>query len=143
MSQSISTTPNTAFNSFLGTSNILAGIASLTIDGEIFDVITATYSPAQLQFEGLIALNGPNGLKATPRYGYIAAQVRDAGNLSVAQICAKTNSSVVLVTAAGKTVSGTGMFFSGDPSEVEVAEGTFSLHFSGTNVNEVLATNSN
>jgi hypothetical protein len=143
MSASLSTTPNTAFASFLGSSNVLAGIASLTIDGEVFNVISATYSPSNFMIEGLVALNGPNGVKVTPRYGYIAAQVRDAGNLSVAQICAKTNSSIVLITAAGKQVTGTGMFFSGDPSEVEVGEGTFSLHFSGTNVNEILATGTN
>jgi hypothetical protein len=132
---------DTAYNSYLGTSNILAGIASLTVDGEVLDVITATYSPSNIMVEGLIGLNGPQGLKATPRYGFIAAQCRDSGNLSVATICAKRSSSVVLVTAAGKTVSGTGMFFSGDPSEVEVAEGVFSLRFEGTNVNEVLTTN--
>jgi hypothetical protein len=131
----------TAYNSYLGTSDILAGIASLTIDGEVFDVITATYSPANLQYETLIGLNGIQGLKATPRAGFISAQVRDAGNLSVATICAKTSASLVLVTAAGKTVSGTGMWFAGDPSEVEVAEGTFNLRFEGTNVNEVLTSN--
>jgi len=129
---------STAYNSYIGSTDIVAGIASLTIDGEVMDVITATYSPADITIETLYGLNGIQGLSGKPRAGFISAQVRDHGNLSVATICAKRSSTVVLETAAGKTVSGTGMWFAGDPSEVEVAEGVFNVRFEGPNVNEVL-----
>jgi hypothetical protein len=130
----------TAYNSYIGSSNLRAGIGSMTIDGEVFDVITATFSPAPIQYETMYGLNGPHGVSGKPRQGFISAQLRDAGNLSVAALCAKRDSTVVLVTAAGKTVSGTHMYFAGDPSEVEVAEATFNVRFEGPNVDEVLTT---
>jgi len=129
---------STAYNSYIGTTDLVAGIASLTIDGEVFNVITANYSPANIVIDTLYGLNGIQGLSGKPRAGFISAQCRDSGNLSVAAICAKRSSTVVLVTASGKTVSGTGMWFAGEPSEVEVAEGTFNLRFEGPNVDEVL-----
>jgi hypothetical protein len=131
----------TAYNGYLGTSNILAGIASLTINGEVFDVMESNYSPSNLQIETLVSLNGISGLKATPRAGFITATLRDAGNLSVATINAMRSANLVLVTAAGKTISGTGMWFAGEPSSVNVAEGTFEVRFEGTNVNEVTTSN--
>jgi Phage tail tube protein len=127
-----------AYTNQIGSTDLIAGVGSLTIDGEVYDLITGSYSSANIMVDSLYGLNGFQGLSGKPRVGFIAAQVRDAGNLSVATICAKRNSTVVLIMASGKTISGTGMWFAGEPSEVDVAEATLSVRFEGQNVNEVL-----
>src|ERR1700712_5097987 len=108
---------STAYSSQIGSTDLIAGIGSLTIDGEVYDLITGSYSSATLVIDTLYGLNGIQGLSGKPRAGFIAAQVRDAGNLSVSTICAKRSSTVVMVMASGKTISGSGMWFAGEPSE--------------------------
>ena len=127
-----------AYSSYIGTAGQLAGLSTLSIDGEIFDVVgSLSYSPSKLIKETLGGLNGIHGFSAKPRAGFIAAQIRDSGALSVETICAKTAATVVLVTAAGKTVTGTAMWFAGEPSEVDVGEATFNVRFEGKSVDEV------
>jgi hypothetical protein len=119
------------YSSFLGTPGLRAGLATLEIDGEIFDVVgDATYDATDVTREGLIGQSGPQGFSEMAKYGTIGAQCRDAGNLNVSALKLKTSSSVTLVIANGKTVQGANMFCN-ECSAVNTMEGTFNITFTG------------
>jgi hypothetical protein len=118
------------YGAFLGTPGARAGLATLEIDGEVYDLAgDGTYSAVTR--EPLIGQSGPQGFSEMPKYGQIGGQIRDAGNLTVSAIMLKTSSSVKLVMINGKTVSGDGMFCT-ECTEVATQEGTFNVMFMGT-----------
>jgi hypothetical protein len=120
------------YGAFLGTPGARAGLATLEIDGEVYDLAgDGTYSATVLTREPLIGQSGPQGFSEMPKYGQIGGQIRDAGNLTVSAIMLKTSSSVKLVMINGKTVSGDAMFCT-ECTEVNTAEGTFNVVFMGT-----------
>jgi Phage tail tube protein len=122
----------TVYGPGTGTPTARAGIATLEIDGEVYDLAgDGTYDATPKTREPLIGQSGPQGYSEMWKYGRIGGQIRDAGNLTVAAIFAKTASSVKLVMVNGKTVSGDGMFCS-ECTEVNTQEGTFNVTFSGT-----------
>ena len=124
------------YGAFLGTPGLRAGIATLSIDGEVFDLVTdGTYDATNVTRETLVGQSGVQGFSEMPKSGSIGGQCRDSGNLTVSAIKLKTNSTVVLVNANGKTVTGDGMWCT-ECSEVNTVEGTFTVKFEGTDVNE-------
>jgi hypothetical protein len=113
-----------------------AGIASLSIDGEAVDVVgDANYDATTLDREALLGQDGLHGYGEKPKTGFIGATIRDNGAMSVAAIKAKTNSSLVLITANGKTVYGNQMFCT-ECSEVKTQEGSLSIKFESDDVTE-------
>lgn len=119
------------YSAFLGTPGLRAGLATLEIDGEVFDLIgDGTYDATILNREPLVGQSGPQGFSEMPKYGTIGGQLRDAGNLTVSAIKLKTSSSVKLVMANGKTVAGDGMFCT-ECSPVNTVEGSFNVMFAG------------
>jgi hypothetical protein len=107
------------YSTFLGTPGLRAGLATLEIDGEIFDVVgDLAYDATVLTREGLIGQSGTQGFSEMAKYGTISAQLRDSGNLTA-------------VMANGKTVQGANMFCT-ECTAVATMEGTFSVTFMGT-----------
>jgi hypothetical protein len=114
----------------------LAGVASLTIDGETFDVVSdASYDATTTKREALLGQSGLHGFSEMPKTGSIGATIRDNGSLTVAGMMAKTNATVVLIMANGKTVYGNQMFCT-ECSEVKTQEGTFSVKLESDDVTE-------
>jgi len=105
-----------------------AGLASLTIDGDVFDVV------GDLTREELIGQSGFQGVSEMPKPGRIGATIRDAGNMTVSAMMAKINSTMQGVLINGKTVQGDQMICK-ECSEVKTQEATFTVMFVG-NVTE-------
>jgi hypothetical protein len=121
----------------VGSGAARAGIASLAIDGEVFDLAAdGTYDATPLTRETMLGQSGVQGFSEMPKAGTIGGRIRDAGNMTVSQFKAKTNSTVVLRMANGKTVQGDGMWCT-ECSEVATQEATFTIKFEGTTVTEV------
>jgi hypothetical protein len=121
------------------TSNRRAGLASLSIDGNSYDVVSeATYYVNKVKRETLKGQSGVQGYSEMPEAGYIGATIRDSGSLTVASFNAMTSSSLVLTLANGKTVHGDGMWNT-ECEEVKTQEGTFAIKFEGLSVMEIPA----
>ncbi|HEX3984827.1 MAG TPA: phage tail tube protein [Acidisoma sp.] len=115
-----------------GTPSARGGTASIEVDGDVIDLVgDGNYDATTVTREPLIGQSGPQGFSEMPKYGTIGGQFRDAGNLTVSAIKAKTSSSVKLTLINGKTVSGDGMFCT-ECSPVATQEGTFNVTFAGT-----------
>jgi len=112
-----------------------AGLASLTIDGDVFDVVgDLTYDATTVTREELIGQSGFQGVSEMPKPGRIGATIRDAGNMTVSAMMAKINSTMQGVLINGKTVQGDQMICK-ECSEVKTQEATFTVMFVG-NVTE-------
>ena len=121
----------------LGTPGARAGVASITIDGEAFDAAgDVVYSATNLARETLIGQSGIQGFSEVPKAGFIAARIRDAASMNVAAFMGKRNSTVEVVTASGKRITGAGMWCT-ECSEVATQEATFTLRFEGPSVVEL------
>lgn len=116
--------------------NRRAGIATLSIDGAAYDVVSdANYLANSVKRETLIGQSGVHGFSEMPTSGHISATVRDNGALDVASLNNLTNSTVVLTLANGKMVYGSAMWVT-DFGDVNTQEGSFSIKFEGANVYE-------
>lgn len=116
--------------------NRKAGIASLSIDGAAYDVVSeAEYMSSLVHRETLIGQSGVQGYSEMPQAPFISATIRDNGALTVGGINALTSSTLVLTLANGKVVYGDGMWNT-ECSEVNSQEGTFSIKFEGYTVVE-------
>lgn len=116
--------------------NRRAGLASLSIDGVAYDVVSdASYFAAKVKRDTLIGQSGVQGYSEMPVAGYISATIRDNGSLSAASINDLTNSTVVLALANGKLVYGDGMWCT-DLEAVKSQDATFSIKFEGSTVFE-------
>jgi len=116
--------------------NLLAGIASLSIDGTNYLIAgDAKYQVSGRKRETLVGQDKVHGYSETPRAGSISLSLRDRGDLSVAAVQAITNSTIVLELANGKTVVGRSMWNVED-QEVDTAEGKFDVKFEGVSVTE-------
>ena len=124
-------------NSLGQTPNLLAGTASLTIDGTQYPVVSdAKHSVSTTSYKFLVGMDGVHG-QALDTYmpGYIEATVRDQGTVNTAIFMGMRNSLVVLSLASGKVVTGYGMGCM-KAIEVDAKEATFSLRFEGPTVTE-------
>lgn len=116
--------------------NLLAGIASLTIDGVNYLVAgDLKYQVSGRKRETLIGQDKVHGYSEVPRQGKISLSLRDRGDLSVAAVQAITNSTIVAELANGKTIVGRNMWNVED-QEVDTAEGKFDVVFEGVSVAE-------
>lgn len=112
------------------------GVVSASIDGETVDVAgEPTYQVWNVKREMYEGLSSVQGYKETPTACMIGFTIRDARNFSVAGLQAKTNSTVVLVLASGKTITGDGMVCV-EADEVNAEEATFKVVFKGLSVVE-------
>ncbi len=119
-----------------GTTNRRAGIASLSIDGVAYDVVSgAAYFANKIKRETLIGQSGVQGYSEMPLAGYITATIRDNGSLTVGYLNSLTASTVVLTLANGKLVYGDGMW-STEVEEVKTQEAEFMIKFEGPDVYE-------
>ena len=117
-------------------SNRLAGTAQFSVDGVSYLLAgDLTYCPTQAKRETLTGQDGVHGYKEMPQAPYIKAKLRDAGNLTVANFNAMTNSTVTCELANVKTVVGSGMW-TVEAQEVETEDATFEVHWEGPSVIE-------
>jgi hypothetical protein len=119
------------------TTNLLAGTAYLTLDGKsVMLVGSFEYRPTNATRETLKGMDGIHGFKETPEAGMIKATLRDNGAISVQELGAATDISVVAQLANGKTIIGRNMWRVGDPPAVNTDEGTFDIQWEGLDVTE-------
>jgi hypothetical protein len=117
----------------------LAGIASITIDGDAYDVVSdLVWNPSSVVRETLKGQTRVEGFSEMPTQGFIACTLRDNGTLSVATFNTLVGSTLVVQQANGKTIYGDGMWCT-ELGEVRTQEGTYAVRFEGDNVTEGVA----
>jgi hypothetical protein len=117
-------------------SNLLAGIARVSIDGVTRQLEGgAKYQAATVKREAMTGPDGFHGWKETPVPASISMSLRDAGDMSVADFNALRNSTVVLELANGKIVTGRNMGTT-DAQEVDTEDAKFEVKFEGPQVSE-------
>lgn len=118
------------------TTNRLAGIAYLAVDGQSYMLSgDLAYKVSKVTRETLTGQDGVHGYSEKPSAGAITATLRDAGSLTVATFNAMTNVTVTLELANGKTIIGRNMW-TVDAQEVKTTEATFEVKFEGFSVEE-------
>lgn len=119
-------------------SNLIAGTASVTVDGQTYLVAGGfKYNPSLVTRESLTGMDSVHGYKEKPIAPSISMSLRDTGGLTVAAINGMTNVTVVGSLANGKTIIGRSMW-SVESQEVESEEATLEVKFEGPQVTEVL-----
>jgi hypothetical protein len=117
-------------------SNLLAGIAKVSIDGVTRQLEGgAKYSSSTVKREALTGPDGFHGWKETPVPGSITMSLRDAGDMTVGDFNTLRNSTVVLELANGKIVTGRNMGTT-DAQEVDTEDAKFEVKFEGPQVSE-------
>ena len=112
-------------------SNLIAGIAQITVDGETYQLEGGLkYSPSSVKRESMIGQDGFHGFKETPVTGSISMTIRDAGSLAVSDFNAMRNATVVAQLANGKVVVGRNMG-AVDVQEVDTGDAKFDVKFEG------------
>jgi Phage tail tube protein len=121
------------------TSRLLAGIASITIDGDAFDVVDAlVWNPSNVKRETLKGQTRVEGFSEMPEAGYIAGTLRDNGAFQYQAFNQMQDSTIVIEQANGKIIYGSPMWCV-ESQEVKTMDGTFMVRFEGPNVTEQLA----
>jgi len=91
--------------------NRVAGTAYLTVDGVSYALAgDLEYNPSIVARESVIGQDGVHGYKETPMAPHISGSIRDMNGLSIAELNAMTNVTVVLQLANGKLVVGRNMW---------------------------------
>lgn len=118
------------------TANRLAGIATMTVDGDPWDVVSdLSWNVSPVKRETLAGQTRVEGYSEMPLAPHISATLRDQGATALATLIAKTNSEVQVLQANGKTVSGYGMWCT-ELGDVRTQEGSFAVRFEGPVVTE-------
>lgn len=118
------------------TTNRLAGIAYLSVDGQTYMLAgDLEYKVSKVARETLIGQDRVHGYSEKPVAGHIAGTIRDSGGLTVADINAMTNVTVVAELANGKTIVGRNMW-SVEDQTVKTAEATFEVRWESAEVEE-------
>ena len=116
--------------------NKLAGIASLTIDGVNYLVAgDLKYQVSGVKRETLTGQDSVHGFSEMPRAGKISMSLRDWADLTMADVQAMTNSTVIAELANGKTIVGRNMWNVED-QEVDTTEAKADIVFEGPSVVE-------
>lgn len=116
--------------------NRLAGTCYLTIDGVSYMLAgDFSYKISGVSRETLKGQDGIHGYSETPQPGYIAATLRDASNLSIGDINAMSNATVVAELANGKTIIGRNMWTTDQP-ESKSSDATIEVKWEGPSVTE-------
>ena len=117
----------------------LAGIVSFSIDGAVWNVTDACeYTPNMAERTTLKGQSAVEGYSEMPKEGRISATLRDRGDATVQSLNGLTNSTIVVQAANGKTITGAGMWQTGD-IRVATKEATFTIEFEGPQVTEQVA----
>ncbi len=118
------------------TTNRLAGIAYLSVDGKQYMLAgDFGYSPSKVSRETLVGQDRVHGYSEKPHPGSMSGTLRDAGGLTVADLNAMTNVTVVAELANGKTIIGRNMW-TVDAQEVKTTEATLDVKWEGFEVEE-------
>lgn len=120
-----------------GTTNRrLAGLASITIDGDAWDVAgDLEYSPSTVARETMKGQTAVEGYSEMPQQGYMSMRLRDRADETVYSLNGKTASTIIAQLANGKTVYGYGLWQTGEIG-VATQEATFTIRFEGPSVVE-------
>lgn len=115
--------------------NRLAGIASVTIDGQSFSIVgEGTYVLSASTRATLKGQSGVEGYSEMPNEGKISWKGRDSSSVDIAALNDAVNATIVLSLANGKTIIGRNMWRTGDPVSVNTEDGSFSIEFDGPDV---------
>jgi len=119
-----------------GNPNRLAGTASITVDGTNYLLVgDFEYNPSSVTRETLSGQDGVHGFSEKKRPGSISASLRDASNLTVADLNAMDNVTVVAQLANGKTIIGRNMWTVEDQT-VKSTDATIEVKWEGPQVSE-------
>ena len=114
----------------------LAGIASMTINGDAWNVVgDLVWQPTLVQRETLKGQTTVEGYSEMPMQGMIGAKLRDRADASVQALNGLGDATIVVIQANGKPVFGDQMWCT-EVGEVNTQEGTFSVKFEGGTVTE-------
>jgi hypothetical protein len=116
--------------------NKLAGIASLNIDGINYLVAgDLKYQVSGVTRETLVGQDSVHGYSEKRRQGKISMSLRDWGGLSMADVQAMSDVTIVAELANGKTIVGRNMWNVED-QEVDTTEAKADIVFEGKSVVE-------
>lgn len=119
-------------------SNLLAGTASVTVDGATYLVEGGfKYNPSTVTRESLTGMDGVHGYKEKFIAPSISMSLRDTGGLTVNAVNGMTNVTVVAQLANGKTIIGRNMW-TVESQEVDSEDAKFDVKFEGPQVSESL-----
>jgi hypothetical protein len=115
----------------------LAGVASITIDGDAWDVVgDLEYSPTTVTRETLKGQTAVEGYSEMPNQGYMSMRLRDRSDEPVFNLNTKTNSTIIAQLANGKTVYAYNAWQTGEIA-VNTQEATFTVRFDSASVQEI------
>ncbi|WNC90958.1 phage tail tube protein [Paraburkholderia sp. FT54] len=116
--------------------NRLAGTATLTVDGQNYLLVgDFEYNPSTVTRESLVGMDDVHGFSEKKRVGSISGTLRDTGGLTVADLNAMDNSTVVAQLANGKTIIGRNMWTVEDQT-VKSTDATVEVKWEGPAVTE-------
>ena len=111
--------------------NRLAGTATVSVDGVTYMVAgDFSYTPASVERETLVGQDSVHGYSEKPVQGKIGMTLRDSGGLTVADLNAMTNVTIVAELANGKTIIGRNMW-TVETQESKTADATIDTKFEG------------
>lgn len=117
--------------------NLLAGTCYVSIDGVSLAIVgEGTYRPSGVKRETLTGQDRVHGYSELAGAGMMSWKGRDGNNVSIAQLNAMTNGTVVFQLANGKVIIGSGMWRVGDPISVNTEDGSFPFDCEGPSVTE-------
>lgn len=120
----------------MANTNRLAGTASLTVDGQNYLLVgDFEYNPSTVTRESLVGMDDVHGFSEKKRVGSISGTLRDTGGLTVADINAMDNVTVVATLANGKTIIGRNMWTVEDQT-VKSTDATVEVKWEGPAVTE-------
>lgn len=123
----------------VATNEPIAGTCFVTIDGRTFLLgAKCTWSTVKVERKTKGGLSGIYGYTEMPRACFIELEGVDRGSTNVEDFSGMVASSVVLELINGKIVTGTNMWTT-TPSDVDAAEGGFTVRFEGGSVSELTA----
>lgn len=118
------------------TTNRLAGTAYLSVDGKSYMLVgDFSYKVSGVTRETLTGMDSVHGYSEKPAAGAISGTLRDSGGLSMAELNAMTNVTVVCELCNGKTVIGRNMWSLEQP-ENKASEATIEMKWEGPHVSE-------
>ncbi|MFT8463133.1 phage tail tube protein [Acetobacter persici] len=114
----------------------LAGTATLTINGEAWNVVgEAQWQAAGMVNETLKGQSTVEGFSAMPTQGFIQATLRDRRDASVSALQGASGLTVILELANGKIITAVNAWQT-ENINVNTQEGTFELHVESDTVTE-------
>jgi hypothetical protein len=118
------------------TSRRIAGIISLTINGDTWDVVGDwEYSPVTVTRETMKGQSRVEGYSEMPNQAYMSGRMRDRSDATVYSLNGMTDATLVAQLANGKTVYGSSMWQTGEIG-VNTQDGVFTIRFESDSVVE-------